>query len=71
MKIIIAGAAALLLAACGTTRSDRTLSGALIGGGVGLVSGGVGVAVGAVLGGGLGYFTNRDAIYLGEPLWDQ
>lgn len=53
---LLAGAA-LLLAACGETRSERALSGAAIGAGVGAagaaVSGGA-VATGAVVGGAVG-----------------
>lgn len=71
MKRLIAGAAALaLLAACGTTTSQRGLSGAALGAGVGLLGGPVGVAAGAALGAGAGVLTDEDDFYLGEPVWD-
>lgn len=69
--VVVLGLAALALAACGTMKGDRAISGAMIGGGVGLVSGGVGVLVGAILGGGAGYVMSPEQINLGEPLWRQ
>jgi len=70
-RILVIPAALVLLAGCGTMRGDRAISGALIGGGVGLVSGGVGVLVGAIIGGGAGYVMPPDQINLGEPVWRQ
>jgi hypothetical protein len=68
--------AAVTLAACGSSRSDRALSGAGIGAGAGAAAGALtgGSAVGgAVLGGAAGAatgaFTDKDDINLGRPLW--
>ena len=54
-SIVAISAVALGLAACGETRNERTLSGALIGTGVGAAAGGLiaGNATGAVVGGAL------------------
>lgn len=55
-SLIAVSAVALGLAACGETRNERTLSGALIGTGVGAAAGGLitGRAGGALVGGALG-----------------
>jgi hypothetical protein len=55
-SIIAVSALSLGLAACGETRNERTLSGALIGTGVGAAAGGLitGKAGGALVGGALG-----------------
>lgn len=71
MKMLGLSCAALALAACGTTNSQRGLSGAAIGAGVGLLGGPIGVAAGAALGAGTGILTDKDDIYLGEPVWDK
>ncbi len=68
-KLILAGAAAIALAGCGTTSGDRAVSGAAVGAGAGLVLGPVGAAVGAVGGAVAGYATDREDIYLGKPVW--
>lgn len=67
---------ALVLAGCGTTRSDRALSGAGIGAGVGAVGGAVtggsavtGAIVGGAAGAAVGALTNRRDLNLGEPPW--
>jgi hypothetical protein len=71
MKRIVAGLAALaLVSACGTTNSQRGLSGAALGAGVGAIGGGVGVLAGAAIGASIGILTDRDTIYLGEPIWE-
>lgn len=65
----------LSLSACGETKSDRTLSGGLIGAGAGAVVGAfagapvVGAAVGASVGAVAGDLTNKAQIDLGKPLW--
>jgi outer membrane lipoprotein SlyB len=46
-------------------------SGAAIGGGAGLVAGGVGAIPGALIGAGVGAFTDPDDVNLGEPVWDR
>jgi hypothetical protein len=64
------------LAACGSSTSDRTLSGAGIGAGVGLAGGALvgaplaGAAVGGAVGAGTGALTDEEDIDLGEPVWD-
>ena len=70
MRLAVLGLALLALAACGTTKSQRGLSGASIGAGVGLLGGPGGVLVGAAVGGSVGYLTDKEDLYLGEPIWD-
>ena len=75
----ITGTAAVLallaLGACGTSTTDRALSGGAIGAGAGALGGAVvGAPVtGAVLGGAAGAatggLTDDDQINLGKPLW--
>lgn len=69
-KIILAAAATLLLAGCGTQMGDRIASGAAIGGGVGVVAGGVGVVPGAIVGAAVGAFTKPEQVNLGDPPWN-
>lgn len=65
----------LVLSACGTTQSDRALSGGLLGAGTGAVIGSVtGSAVnGAIFGGlggaALGALSSPRVLNLGTPLW--
>jgi uncharacterized membrane protein len=66
----------LALSACGTTRSDRALSGAGIGAGAGAALGavtGMGPATGAVVGGAVGgatgALTDKEDVDLGKPVW--
>jgi osmotically inducible lipoprotein OsmB len=68
-KLAIAMVAAALLAGCGTTTGDRTLSGAGIGAAVGLLGGPPGVLIGAAIGGAGGAITDPEDIYLGRPVW--
>lgn len=72
----LAALAALSLSACGTSTSDRTLSGAGIGAATGAVIGGVtggsvgtGAVIGGVVGGVVGAATTKDDINLGKPIW--
>ncbi len=65
-----------LLAACGSTNSDRALSGGGIGAGVGAITGAVvggsplaGAAIGGALGAGAGALTKEKDINLGKPVW--
>ncbi|HVY90853.1 MAG TPA: hypothetical protein VG942_18445 [Hyphomonadaceae bacterium] len=69
MKRTLVILAAFAAASCGTIPSDRAISGALIGGGVGVITGGVGLAVGAILGGSAGYVMTPEQINLGAPIW--
>ena len=64
-----------LLAACGSSTSDRALSGGAIGAGVGAVGGAMlgspvtGAVVGGAVGAGTGALTDKDDIDLGKPVW--
>lgn len=69
--VVILTGSMLLLAACGDTRGERTLSGAGIGAGAGAVgtalTGGspwAGAAIGGVAGGAVGALTNKDQVNL-------
>lgn len=65
----------LALSACGTTKSDRAASGALIGAGAGALVGATvsapveGAAIGAAVGAATGAMTDPDAINIGKPWW--
>lgn len=67
--------ALLALSACGTTKSDRAASGALIGAGTGALVGSTvgapvyGAAVGGAVGAVTGAMTGQDTIDFGKPLW--
>ena len=68
--------AAFGIAACGTTPTERGITGAGLGAATGAVIGGVtggdvgtGAVVGGVVGGVVGAVTSPDDIYLGEPIW--
>ena len=71
----VLAAAVLALSACGSSRTDRALSGAGIGAGAGALGGALtgDPVTGAILGGAggaaIGAFTNESQIDLGEPLW--
>ena len=67
----------LFLSACGTTGTDRAVSGGAIGAGAGAAVGavtGMGVGTGALLGGAagaaVGGLTDKEQIDLGEPIWE-
>jgi hypothetical protein len=71
---VVAGT--LALGACGTTTTDRALSGAGIGAGVGAagsaVTGGsplTGALLGGAVGGAAGGLTNSEQFDLGKPIW--
>jgi len=65
----------LFLGACGSTTSDRALSGGAIGAGVGVVGGALlgapveGALIGGAVGAGAGAVTDENDIDLGEPIW--
>lgn len=74
--IIIAVSLSLFtLVACGSSTSDRAISGAGIGAGVGAVGGLLlgapveGALIGGALGGGAGALTKSDQVDLGKPFW--
>jgi osmotically inducible lipoprotein OsmB len=62
----MAAVAALSLAACGTTPTERGVTGAGIGAGIGLLGGPPGVLIGAAAGGAIGATTTRDDLNLGD-----
>jgi osmotically inducible lipoprotein OsmB len=63
----------LTLTACGSSKTDRGLSGAAIGagalGGALVGSPGTGAVLGGVAGGAAGALTDKDQIDLGKPVW--
>jgi osmotically inducible lipoprotein OsmB len=68
--------AAGLLAACGTSTSDRALSGGAIGAGTGALGGAVlggspltGALLGGAVGAGTGALTDSRDVDLGRPVW--
>lgn len=71
----LAVAALLSVSACGSSTSDRALSGAGIGAGVGAVGGFLvgapieGAVIGGAIGAGAGALTDEDQIDLGKPAW--
>jgi len=76
LHLIVIALTTLSLSACGTSTSDRTLSGAGIGAGTGAVGAAVlganpvaGALVGGVVGGATGGLTSKKDINLGEPAW--
>jgi osmotically inducible lipoprotein OsmB len=73
--IAVAFAATLALAACGTSTSDRALSGGAIGAGAGALGGALvgaplaGAALGGAAGAAGGALTSPSDIDLGKPVW--
>ena len=65
----------LALTACGSSTSDRALSGAGIGAGVGALGGWMvgdpvgGALIGGAVGAGTGALTDKDQVNLGKPVW--
>jgi uncharacterized membrane protein len=72
---IILTLSALSLAACGSSTTDRALSGGAIGAGGGAAAGLLfgspvtGALIGGALGAGTGALTDSDQIDLGKPVW--
>ena len=69
--------AALLLGACGSSKTDRGLTGGAIGAGLGAATGAVtggsalgGAVLGGAAGAATGVLTDEDDVDLGEPVWD-
>jgi osmotically inducible lipoprotein OsmB len=78
VPIVSALCAALLLGACGTSKSDRAISGGAIGAGAGAAAGGL--TGGSILGGALlggaggaaaGALTDPKDVNLGKPAWQR
>jgi osmotically inducible lipoprotein OsmB len=69
-------AASLALSSCGTTTSDRALSGGMLGAGTGAIIGSVagsagkGALIGGLGGLALGALTSPAVVNLGEPIWN-
>lgn len=69
------GLSVLALAACGSSTTDRALSGAGIGSAAGLVGGALlgapleGALIGGAAGAGAGALTDQKDVDLGEPIW--
>lgn len=66
----------VLLAACGTSKTDRALSGAGIGAGIGAIGSaatggslGTGALIGGAVGAAGGALTDKKDINLGKPVW--
>lgn len=65
----------LMLSACGTTTSDRAVSGGLLGAGTGAIIGSVtgsagkGALIGGLGGAAIGALTSSKDINFGEPIW--
>ena len=65
----------LALGACGTSTTDRAISGGAMGAGAGAVGGALlgnpamGALVGGAVGAGAGALTDSDQINLGKPIW--
>lgn len=66
----------MLVSACGSSTSDRALSGAGIGAATGAVGGalmgghaGTGAVVGGAVGAAAGALTDDDDVNLGKPVW--
>ena len=74
---LVLALAALLLTGCGTSKFDRTVTGAGIGAGTGALAGlalgpigvGTGLLVGAGAGAGVGYVSQPEDLNLGEPVY--
>jgi hypothetical protein len=68
-------ATSMLVAGCGTSTSDRAISGGLLGAGAGAVIGsttgnaGTGAVIGGVAGAAVGAATTPDQVNLGDPVW--
>lgn len=69
LRMGLAMAAALMLAGCGYSETDRAISGGGIGAGTGLIFGPVGVVTGAAVGVATGALTDHSDFDLGRPLW--
>lgn len=74
---ILGGAAMLAIAGCGSSTTDRALSGGAIGAGAGAagsaITGGnplTGGLLGGAAGAAVGGLTDEDDLNLGDPVWD-
>jgi uncharacterized membrane protein len=73
--VLAATVTVLTLSACGSSTSDRAITGAGIGAGVGAVGGLLlgdpvtGALIGGAVGGATGALTKEDQVNLGKPVW--
>ena len=74
--VVVAGILSLALAACGTSTTDRAISGAGIGAGLGAAGAAIGdgnvgraALIGGAVGAAAGAVTDADTVYLGRPVW--
>jgi osmotically inducible lipoprotein OsmB len=73
--LVAAALSMMALSGCGTTTSDRAISGGLLGAGAGAVIGSVtgsagkGAVIGGVAGAATGAVTRPDQVNLGTPVW--
>jgi len=73
--VLAAAVSVLALSACGSSTSDRAITGAGIGAGVGAVGGLLlgdpvtGALIGGAVGGATGALTKEDQVNLGKPAW--
>lgn len=68
-RILLAVAACATLAACGTIKLDRAISGGAAGLGAGAFAGPGGAIAGGLVGAGVGVLTPPSLINLGQPFW--
>jgi hypothetical protein len=75
-KAMVAVVVLTSLAACGSSKGDRALSGAAIGAGTGAVGGAVlggdpvsGAVIGGAVGAAAGALTKKKDVDLGKPIW--
>ncbi len=76
--VFLLGISAIMLSGCGSTKTDRALSGGAIGAGAGagagvLTGGGIGrgALIGGAAGAATGALTDEDQLDLGEPIWNR
>jgi len=73
--ILVAAVTVFALGACGSSTTDRAITGAGIGAGVGAIGGLLlgdpvtGAVIGGAVGGVAGALTKEDQINLGKPAW--
>lgn len=68
-RILLAAAACATLAACGTIKLDRAISGGAAGLGAGAFAGPGGAIAGGLVGAGVGVITPPSLINFGQPFW--
>lgn len=75
--IAVSAVALLGISGCGSSQSDRALSGGAIGAGAGAVGGALvghpvgGALLGGAAGAATGAFTDKKQLDLGKPAWDR